>query len=66
MVRETKEVRAIWNKMEFSIPRDKIATIYPFMKELYGDYRADMEVTLYITKRKSNKAEMATPRKPSD
>jgi hypothetical protein len=44
---ESKNLRAIWNKLEFSIAKDRVAIIYPLMRDLFSDYQPDTEVHIY-------------------
>ena len=60
--RKTQEIRAIWNNLEFSIPRHRIAIIYPFLRDYYADYRPDTDIHIYVTK--APKPEKGTPNKP--
>jgi hypothetical protein len=63
--RKTEEIRAIWNNLEFSIPRHRIAIIYPFLRDYYADYRPDTDIHIYVTKA-ANKPDMATPNQPPE
>ena len=58
--RKTKRVRAIWNKVEFSVPSKDLSILFMFFRDFYGDYRPDTKVSLWLTR----KVEVVPPNGP--
>ncbi len=62
--RKTKDVRAVWNKLKFSISSKNLPTMFDFLREFYGDYRPDTKVDIYAEKKVEQVADGKTPEAP--
>jgi hypothetical protein len=63
---KTKDVRAVWNDLEFSIPSDKLSKLYAFLREYYGDYPPDTQVYIYLKVRVEQAGADQPATKPAD